>query len=599
MVRKKLAIGEEGFLEMIRQHRYYVDKTAYVKAIMQSGSYVHLITRPRRFGKTLFMGMLRTFLGLNLKNPGDITLQEELFDGLKIREDEAFCQACMGRFPVLSITLKNVKGNSFDDAVQSLADELRRTAETFAPLLESPKLSSEDRKCLQNIISREHIFDPKNRQTVRSFLTDMAMILGRHFHQPIVLLIDEYDVPLQKALKAGYYREMLAFMQVFLNCLKPGDTMRLEDDQHAIFKVVLTGCLRVSKASLFTDLNNFDVHSVCTQGGPLSSAIGFTAEEVGALLDYYGLESKSAVVKDWYDGYRIGNVDLYCPWDVIHYCRDVQADGVDQKTFLPVNYWADTSSNDAIDEFLGYLQPEDADKIQRLCGQSEDGAEDRTVEISVNHQLTYGDFQRHESSDFWTLLLFTGYLTVVSQLSESRFRVKIPNKEVLDTFRTRIEARYSKSSRSFQLSGREVVQAIFAGHAEGVKDQLLQVLSRYVSVRDSATRAPAENYYHGLMVGLLCSVDHRDIANFESNAAAGDGYADLLFTSLREDIGVVIELKHCGPREKVRMAKAGLEQIKAKRYADGVKDFGCTRCWCVGIAFSGRSCAVEMEAIQL
>ena len=598
-MRKVLAIGEEGFPEMIRQHRYYVDKTAYVKAIMQSGSYVHLITRPRRFGKTLFMDMLRTFLKVNLKDPGDTSLQEELFGGLKIREDESFCQDFMGRFPVLSVTLKNVKGNSFDDAVQSLAEELRRTAETFAPLLESPKLSAEDRQCLQNFISREYFFDPKNRQAARFFLADMAMILGRHFHQPIILLIDEYDVPLQKALKAGYYKEMLAFMQGFLNCLKPGSTMRLEGDRHAIFKAVLTGCLRVSKASLFTDLNNFDVNSVCTQGGPLSSAIGFTAQEVEALLAYYGLESKSAVVKDWYDGYRIGNADLYCPWDVIHYCRDVQAEGVDQTTFLPVNYWADTSSNDAIDEFLGYLRPEDADKIQRLCGQSEDDSEDRTVEISVNHQLTYGDFQRHESSDFWTLLLFTGYLTVVSQLSESRFRVKIPNKEVLDTFRTRIEARYSKRSRTFQLSGREVVQAIFAGRAEGVKEALLKVLSRYVSVRDSATRAPAENYYHGLMVGLLCSVDQCDIANLESNAAAGDGYADLLFTSLQEDVGVVIELKHGGPREKVCMAKAALDQIKVKRYADGVKDFGCAYCWGVGIAFSGRSCAVEMERLEL
>lgn len=594
---KSLAIGAEGFLDMIRDNCYYVDKTSYIKALMTSRSYVHLITRPRRFGKTLFLGTLRTFLEVNLHNPGDVSLQEELFAGLKIREDEDFCQAYMGRFPVLSITLKNVKGASFDGAIRSLAEELRRTAERFAPLVDSPALSGEDKRCLRHFISREYMFDPANRDDVGSFLSNMAMILGRHFGRPIILLIDEYDVPLQKALKGKYYDEMLTFIQGFLDCLKPGDTMRLEDGRHVIRKAVLTGCLRVSKASIFTDVNNTDVNSVCTQGGPLSSAIGFTSDEVEELLSYYGLESKSSVVREWYDGYRIGNADLYCPWDVIHFCRDVLAEGVNQQTFKPVNYWADTSSNDVIDDFFGFLNSEDADKMQRLCGETEN-IEDNCIEISVNHALTYDNFWDHKSDDFWTLLLFTGYLTVVEQIDDSRFRVRIPNKEVLDTFRKRIQAQFSKNNIVFVHSGKEVVHEILEGNAIGAEQALFKLLTKYVSVRDSATRAPAENYYHGFLIGLLSSVVNREIMNLESNAEAGDGYADILFTSVHEDVGVVVELKSCQSREKSRMAKAAFEQIQEKRYVEGLTDYGCTRYLGVGIAFSGRSCAVEIAELM-
>ena len=590
-MKKILAIGEEGFLEMIRGNRYYVDKTGFIKPIMESGSYVQLITRPRRFGKTLFMGMLETFLELNLTEPGNTALQEELFAGLAVRRDTAFCHAYMGRFPVLSVTLKDVKGLSFDDAMQRLAEELQPIAEHFASLLTSPRLSDEDKAFLKNCISRRHMLDPAHRTDLQSFLGRMSLILARHFEQPIVLLIDEYDVPLQKSLKGGYYPKMLTFLQGFLSCLKPGSAMKLPDRRHAIQKAVLTGCLRVSKASLFTDLNSFDVDSVCVQGSALAAAVGFTADEVQSLLAYYDLTDKTETVRNWYDGYRIGEEELYCPWDVIHFCRDIQAPKVNRATFQPENYWSDTSSNDAIDEFLGFLQPEDADRMQALY----DG---KAVEITDNHQLTYDDFANHESADFWTLLLFTGYLTVVSRVNPTTFQVRIPNNEVRNTFRERIQARYSRTNRNYLLTGEEMARAALAGDAPMLKKILLQILKKYVSVRDFATRAPAENYYHGLLVGLFSSVDLLELANLDSNRESGDGYPDITFTSCEEDVGVVIEIKRCEPQDKLRYAQAALRQIEEKHYADGLTDFGCSRFWGIGIAFSGRTCAVVIKALQ-
>lgn len=592
-MKKKLTIGAGSFLNMIQENWYYVDKTAYIKPQMESGSCVHLITRPRRFGKTLFMDTLRTFLEVDARNPGDVSRQASIFADLKIRKEEAFCRRFMGQHPVLYLTLKQVKGLTFDAAMASLADTLQPIAADWVWIADSPRLQEDDRRFLKKCSLRDNLLNPANRADLLVFLEKMAMILGRYFERQVILLIDAYDVPLQKASKGDYYPEMLTFMQGFLSCLKPGSTLKLADGRHAVRKAVLAG---ISKTSIFTDVNNLDVSSVFSQGGPLSSAFGFTPGEVTELLNDYDLEANSAVVKDWYGGYRIGNAEVYCPRDVIRFCNAFQSRSENPEAFIPSNYWADTSSNEVIDEFLGLFSPEDADRLQTLCGDADHAPGE--VVINVNRQLACDAFKHPNSADFWTLLLFTGYLTVVAQLDVSTFRVRIPNCEVLETFKQRIKAKFSPNNRAFVLSGKDVVTALFEGDAAAVKEKLLRLLKEYVFVRDSATRSPAENYYQGFMTDLLISLKNHDIAHFASYAEAGDGYADILFTSADENIGVVMELKSCQPREKIRSAQNALARIREKHSVEGLSDFRCSHYWGVGIAFSGRTCAVAIEALD-
>ncbi len=581
---------------MIRENCHYVDKTAFIKPVMTSENRVLCITRPRRFGKTLFLSMLRTFLAINWKHPGDVSLQEAIFSGLKIRADEAFCQAHMGRFPVLSVTMKNCRGASFEEAVRSLAAGLWQTAAQFAPLMDSPALLETDRCRLRRCMSREFLLEAANRSAVQTFLTDLSIVLARHFGRPVVLLVDEYDVPLWRAEKAGYGEAMLSFLQGFFRCLQPGGAHCFEEGRSVIRKTVLTGCLPAYDAVLFAGIEGLSVDSVCSPDGPLSSAFGFASNEVEALLADGGLASKKALVMDRYDGYQIGKASLCSPWDVIHFCRDVQAEGVNETSFKPGAYWADTAHYEPIDAWLDNLRPEDADKVQRLCGASWD-TEDGFAEISVNRQMLGGDVQPREPLDDWTLLLFAGYFTVVKPIDDSIFRVRIPNKAVLAVLRRRIEAGQSRSRGKFVQSSGKAAQAMMAGNAESAKAALLSLLARYVAVRDSTHQAPADAFYRNFLTTLLRSVENREITNFESKVEVGDGKAELLFTSVLEDVGVVIELKHCSLTDMHRTARGLVEAIREKRGVDCLTDFGCDCYRGVGIAFSGRSCAVEIAEL--
>ena len=588
-MKKSLALGTESFPDMILGNSYYVDKTVAIKPLMLSGKYVQLITRPRRFGKTLFMDMLRTFLDVDLSEPGNTAWQEKLFAGLAIRNEQAFCDEFMGQYPVLLVSLREVKGLTFESAMTALAETVQPIAERYADLLKSPRLTEDDKTYLQHCLSREYLLDPGHQADLRVFLSKMTAMLARHFERQTVLLIDEYDVPLQKAVNAGYYPKMLEFMQSFVTCLKAKEGVRVKG-RLAIRKAVVTGCLRVSKASIFTDVNNFDVNTVCMQGGALATAIGFTADEVNQLLSYYGLSDKRDTVKTWYDGYRFGQSEIYCPWDVIHYCSDILDDGINRETFQPQNYWAETSSNDVIDEFLGFLTQDDTDKMQTLL----DGG---VIEFEVNEEVTYDDFDQHEPDDFWTLLLFTGYLTVVSQ--EGDFvRVRIPNKEIQKTFASRVLKKFSKKNPSFVHCGEVMVAEALQGDADGMQNVISGILDGYVSVRDAATRAKAENFYHGFLSALVACAG-KAVGHFSSNAEAGDGYADILFTSpTAPRIGVVIEIKHCAkPGAMESSASKALQQIEDKRYVRGLLGLGCREYYGYGIAFSGKSCVVIKSAL--
>lgn len=565
---------------------YYVDKTGFIQRILESGMFVHLITRPRRFGKTLFLDTLRTFLSINPSRPGDTTLQRKLFDGLEILQNEEFCKRYMGQFPVLFLSFKAVEGLSFESAYRVLAKKLSVTARMYDYLLDSPRLSETEKDLLRKYISQNYMLNLSNVEAVAFFIGDLLSLLAKHFERPCMLLIDEYDVPLAKAVAGGYYEEMCSFMRVFLSVLKPEDGP-LVHGVPVLKNAVLTGCLRVSKESFFTGVNNFSVNTVCSVADPIYDAvIGFTKPEVTALLDYYGLQCRAADVQCWYDGYRFGKEEIYCPWDVLNFCS-VALRSADPRTSEPKNYWSGTSGNDILDEFLGFLSDADAERMQTLM----DGGE---IELMLNEHLTYADFSKHDSEDFWTLLLFTGYLTVAKQLGQDRYCLRIPNEEIRQTFHERIQTRFSSANRSFVQYGKQLTEAALQGNLDGMLGVLEPLLRKYVSVRDSASRSPAENYYHGFLSALLASAGSL-VQDFRSNAEAGDGYADIVFTSGvgSKRTGVVLEIKRArDPAELTRSARDALRQIEAKAYGQIFSSMRCRSYYAYGLAFCGKHCEV-------
>lgn len=585
-MKKRLAVGGENFRDMIRDNCYYVDKTDYIKAVMESGSKVLLITRPRRFGKTLFMDTLKSFLQLDFTHPGATEGHEQLFGGLRILDEQAFCCKFLGQYPVISITLKDVDGASFEEAYDLFADNLTDVISEYAFLAESPRLSERDKVNLRNYLSQGYLADITHQTDAKNFLKNLTAWLSKHFERQVVLLIDEYDVPLAKAAQKGYYSKMLELVRSFLGQVLKAKPKAEFDAFAYLKKAVLTGCLRVSKESVFTGINNPDVHTVCSQGTLLSAAIGFTEGDVRELLDYYGLTSRMDDVKRWYDGYLFAGQEIYCPWDVVNFCSEALELRAPE-TYEPENYWAGTSDNGVIAEFLEFLSNEDVDQIQILV----DGG---VIELKINDKLTYGDFVNHEPTDFWTLLLYSGYLTAVERVKGklNTFRVKIPNEEIRDTFDQNVRQHFSKTNRHYGQLGITLAKTVMSGDADAVRKVLLPLLRKYVSVRDEATKAPPENYYQGFLSAMLaCAGDF--IANFHANSEAGTGFADILFTSSDQDVGVVIEIKRCDKREEMpTQAQRALTQIQNKEYAQGLEDYACTERYAYGIAFCNKSCVV-------
>ena len=589
-MKKKLAVGVENFPDLIRKDGYYVDKTEFIRTVMESRSKVLLITRPRRFGKTLFMDTLKNFLQLDWKYPKETTRHRALFAGMKILREEAFCQCHMGQYPVISLSLKDIEGKDYAESYALFADILEDKAKPYRFLLKSPRLDELDKTTLRNYLTDGYLKNPAHEGAAKSFLKNLTVFLSKHFESQVVLLIDEYDVPLDKAAQFGYYSNMLKLIRSFLGQILKELPQDEFDASAYVAKAVLTGCLRVSKESIFTDINNFDVNTVCSDDRTLSEVIGFNTDEVQALLAYYGLSDRFENVKQWYDGYRFSDSEIYCPWDVINFC-DKALKSPNPAVFPPGNYWEGTSENKVITDFLGFLSQEDAARMQTLV----DGG---TVDITTNEKLTYGDLAEHHSEDFWTLLLFTGYLTVAERLSTSNaYRVRIPNIEIRDTFEKKVRAQYSTKNRQYARYGQDLAAALLSGDADAVRRILLPLLKRYVSVRDEATKAPPENYYHGFLSAMLiCAGD--TITELQSNAEAGSGYADLVLTSPDMDTGVVIEVKRCSrPEIMAREAQAALDQIRAKRYAEVFEGYQCPTCYGFGIAFSKKLCVVKVERL--
>ena len=588
---KSIGIGAESFHKLIENDCYYVDKTPFIRTVFKENKAdVMLITRPRRFGKTLTMSTFYDFLSLNIENPGDVSLQEKWFKDTKIIEDREFCNEFMGRFPVIFLTLKSVAFDNFNDSYSELARVINSMALNFSYLRYSSELETEEKESLQNLLTFKHLRDISNISDLTGSLVTLTNLLYKHHKICPILLIDEYDVPVAKAAHFGYYREMINVVgQLLATGLKGNTNMKT---------AVLTGCLRAAKESIFTGLNNLFVCSILDSGDDdISSGIGFTKEEAEEVLSYYGLTDYYGLVGDNYDGYYFGDVHMYCPWDVMSFCRgNYKAVGKENKNITAGNYWINTSGNDVIEEFMGFIEPKDVDLMQELL----DG---KSITAEVRATLCYGDLQNHDINDFWTLLLYTGYLTFDPTYRSSKkneYSLYIPNEEIRDCFRDKILA-FFKTNSVMKASTGELVKGLFEGDAEKVQDNLNTLLGKYVSIRDFSVNAPKENYYHGFMNGLLVngiSLIEEQKSNFES----GDGYIDLIIKSVRS-IGtiVILELKQTSDEneDKVLIAQDAVEQIIQKKYAAPyIKRNDIKAVLTYGICFCKKECAVVEKKLK-
>ena len=561
MERKKLPVGIENFEEIRREGFYYIDKTGLIRDLLNNWGKVNLFTRPRRFGKTLNMSMLKSFL--------ETGADQSLFDGLAITKETALCEAYMGKFPVVFLSLKGVDGLTFEDAYGMLRLLIRSEVSRMRVLLESERIDGVDKKPLERILDEQDTKDD-----ILNSLKTLSTLLYRHYGQKTVLLIDEYDVPLDKAFHHGYYREMVALIRgLFGQALKTNEYLQF---------AVLTGCLRVAKESIFTGLNNFDANSIVD--ARYDEHFGFTGEEVMQLLSDYGLEDHAAEMKAWYDGYRFGYADVYCPWDVINHAKKLLAD----PKARPQAFWINTSGNDMVKRFVDKADKSTQQEIERLI----DG---EAVTKAVQLELTYDEVDR-TIDNLWSVLFTTGYLTYTGVTEDGQYKLVIPNREVREVFVRQIQEWFKENVISDAKPMRALHQAFQAGDAEGVTAGLTAVMGRMISVLDTKARdEQKENFYHGLLLGLLRSEPDWLIM---SNAESGEGFSDILVEPEDPDAGMVIEVKYAPTFQALDEACAkALEQIKARRYDERLRNDGRENILAYGIAFCKKRCRAVCERL--
>lgn len=588
---KSIGIGAELFHKLIENDCYYVDKTPLIRTVFKvNKADVMLITRPRRFGKTLTMSTFYDFLSLNIENPGDVSLQEKWFKDTKIFEDKEFCNEYMGKFPVIFVSFKTIVHQNFNDAYNQFATLIYRLALQFEYLAASDELSDKQKEQYANLSNYEKLTDRTNKSYLTGSLQTLSCLLEAHHKIKPVILIDEYDVPIAKAAYHGYYDEMIELISPFYN-----DTLKTNT---YLERAVLTGCLRAAKESIFTGLNNLMVCSILDSGKKdISQGIGFTKEDTHEVLSYYGFTDYYGEVKNNYDGYHFGTIHMYCPWDVMNFCNDNYEKLSENRNLIQAgNYWINTSGNDVIEKFMGFIEPDDVDKMQELL----DG---KSVTAEIRTSLCYGDLQSHDINDFWTLLLYTGYLTFEPQShnpENDEYRLYIPNEEIRKCFKSKI-LNFFKTNSVMKASTSELIKGFFEDDAEKVQDNLNMLLGKYVSIRDFSVNAPKENYYHGFMNGLLVN-DTSLIEEQKSNFESGDGYIDLIIKSVRSrGIIVILELKQTSDEneDKVLIAQDAVEQIIQKKYADPyIKRNDIKAVLAYGICFCKKECAVVGKKLK-
>ncbi len=566
MMRMKLPIGIDGFEKIRTNDFYYADKTLFIKEVLQNWGEVNLFTRPRRFGKTLNMSMLKSFFEAG----GDPTL----FDGLKIAQEKELCEKYMGKFPVISISLKSVDGRNFDSALAALKTVIGDEARRFDFLRTSSRLSENEKEsyaCLIKTGSGEDGLYAMTENMAASSLKTLSLLLEKHYGQKAILLIDEYDVPLDKAFQAGYYDEMVSLIRNLLgNVLKTNDSL---------YFAVLTGCLRISKESIFTGLNNLKVHTISDVR--YDEYFGFTNEDVDEILKFYGLSSYKDVIRDWYYGYRFGDTDVYCPWDVINYCDELLA----APSVPPKNYWANTSGNDLIRRMLKNANLTTKNEVEELLN-------GRQITKRIKQELTYSEID-DSIENVWSVLYVTGYLTGrhVEQADADIFLLWIPNGEIRKLFYELAEDWFREVTRSDTPKITGFCAAFPAGDAMTIQEMLEDYLWDSISVRDTAVQKKMkENFYHGMLLGLLQNQDNWLV---KSNAETGEGYSDISIQT-PERTGIVIELKYAEDGNLEKACKEALAQIEEKKYAEGLKRRGMKQILRYGIAFYEKECMVMM-----
>ena len=561
MERKKLPVGIENFEEIRTEGFYYVDKTGLIRDLLNNWGKVNLFTRPRRFGKTLNMSMLKSFF--------EIGADRTLFDGLAISRETALCEAYMGRFPVVFVSLKGVDGLTFEDAYGMLRRILRSEVFRLSFLAESKKVLDKEKAAFERFLNEQDTLDD-----VQESLKMLSSLLYQHYGQKAILLIDEYDVPLDKAFQHGYYKEMVALIRsLFGQALKTNDFLQF---------AVLTGCLRVSKESIFTGLNNFKVLSITDSR--FDEHFGFTDAEVKTLLDDYNLTAHYSETREWYDGYRFGSVDVYCPWDVINHvdrlCGEPNAE--------PQAYWINTSGNDLVKRFVDKADKTTQGEIERLIA-------GEAIEKAVRLELTYNEID-NSIDNLWSVLFTTGYLTQAGKVERSVYKLIIPNREVREVFILQIQEWFKETVVQDEKPMQAFCQAFLDGNAEEIQKRLTVILGKMISILDTKAKDDQkENFYHGLLLGLLRSEPNWLIM---SNAESGDGFSDILIEPEDPDAGIVIEVKYSPTLAGMEsVCVTALEQIKSKRYDERLRNEGRENVTAFGIAFCKKRCRVVFEKL--
>ena len=561
MQRKKLMlpIGIDQFDKLRKSGFYYVDKTPLVEQLLQNWGEVNLFTRPRRFGKTLNMSMLKCFF--------EIGTDPTLFDDLYILKNQELCEEYMGKYPVIFISLKGVDGLNFEEARSMLEIAIRTEAQRHYDLKNSEKISVENRKLFDDILSGK-----SNR--IEDSLRMMSQILFEHYGKKSIILIDEYDVPLDKAFQHGYYQEMVVLLRgLFGQALKTNEFLQF---------AVLTGCLRVSKESIFTGLNIFKVLSIADVR--FDEQFGFTDQEVQKLLKDYDLEEHFSEAKEWYDGYHFGNSDIYCPWDVINYTEHLQYDPEAE----PEAFWINSSGNDLVKRFVDKSDQTTKDEIEQLI-------EGNIIEKKIRLDLTYDEIDQ-SIDNLWSVLFTTGYLTQEGRAERGNYRLKIPNKEVKEVFIDQIQQWFEESVTKDEDRMSKFYQSLDEGDAQEVQNQLTRILGQTISILDTKARnEEKENFYHGMMLGLLRN--HRSWI-VKSNVESGDGFADIIIKPEDPDKGMIIELKYSKTFAGLEKAcEDAIEQIQDRRYEEILREEGRDHILAYGIAFCKKRCKIVLQKI--
>ena len=562
-MRKKLPVGIENFEEFFSEDFYYVDKTLFIRELLLNWGKVNLFTRPRRFGKSLNMSMLKCFF--------EVGADPALFDGLKIMQEKELCEKYMGKFPVISISLKDVDGRDFESASAALRTIIGNEAARFRFLNSSDRLTDDEKESYAQLTevgaSQGGIYTMTEKVAAASLKT-LSQLLSRHFGQKVILLIDEYDVPLDKAFQSGYYDEMLNLIRNLLgNALKTNESL---------YFAVLTGCLRISKESIFTGLNNLKVHTISDVR--YDEYFGFTNSDVDELLEFYGLSPYKGVIRDWYDGYRFGDTDVYCPWDVINYCDKLLADPDAE----PENYWANTSGNDLIRRLLKKADQSTKNDVECLINGG-------TVTKTIRQELTYREIE-DSIDNIWSVLYSTGYLTCRRRVPGKKMELVLPNREVRDLFIDLIKDWFQEATRADSTRINRFCTA-FLEDVSMIQEMLSDYLWDSISVRDTAVRRNMkENFYHGMLLGLLRSQGSWLV---KSNAETGEGYNDISIQT-PDRVGMVIELKYADDGNLEAACREALRQIEEKKYAEGLKRRGMKKIIKYGIAFCEKECMVVM-----